>query len=740
MTMIANNPDAQQGGGAILSAPALAGRFTGPGVQFDPEAGAGGEASQAGRLCASLPPLPRGVEWLTVAQAAERKCVKERAIQVKCLAWAAEGKAVPVAREEGGMPRWMIRSDADPALAVIPLAADIPVDIRRLSDSQAEQLGEKAAILAEWDAACRAANRACVPNAQRLTREDVTRLFIERIKRERGIVLSERTLREWYRRSRGKGGGNGLIDGRWRRDRKTHDDDPFMQCCKKLYLSKEGLSVRYCRKLAMLEAQREGWTVWGYRKVAKFIESIPLTERMAARGTDKAYTDEAESFIERDWEPVKSNEQWGSDHHKLDLWVRVETGVDTQTGEVKFKNVRPWLTLWMDNASRKILAWEIYDGDPCTDRIITTFRAACLAHGLPESVWVDNGKDYDSFALHGRTKRQRRGINRELIYGLFTQAQVKAHNVQPYHGQSKPVERFFRTMENQFCRLFPDAYCGNSPSARPDDLQERLDAGKAPTLAEVKAAFGAWVEGIYNAGEHTGEANKGASPNAVYAAKLGVKRLASDAIMALLLLKHSRPVLVTQNGVRFNGFRYGNVNPALKRLLRKKVVLLYDPAAPARVQVYTESGDFVCVADSNQRLPANATADQMQAAMKAKRHARKAERAHKQTRHHLHERPIDIMRELAAQQRKAEQQQNDPPPPPHVKLVRSRFEDQMPQVQKALKMPALRPAAGAENVDLIAWANANLDIEGPRGSGLPKIDLFKDDAATDGSDGGSPCP
>ena len=64
-------------------------------------------------------------------------------------------------------------------------------------------------------------------------------------------------------------------------------------------------------------------------------------------------------------------------------------------------------------------------------------------------------------------------------------------------------------------------------------------------------------------------------------------------------------------------------------------------------------GDLVCRAESNQRLPANASAELMQAAMKVKGHARKAQLAYRESRLCLHETPLDIMYRLAAGQRAA---------------------------------------------------------------------------------------
>jgi putative transposase len=740
------------------------GRFAGPGTKDDREADEGGGASVAGRLCepekslattprrddgggecvSLLPPLPAHVRWLAGAEGAKRLRITGRAARMKYEAWAMASSPLAVRLARPGGVQWYIRSDAHPALRDIPLPADIPVELGNLTEMQRRDLGQRRAILAEWQEAKREAVRACVPNGERLTGEDATRLFLAKLKAERGIELSARTLRAWYRRSRGAKGAGGLIDGRWLKASKTPDDDPFLAEVRAMYMGPGGLSSRYCAKLTRTKAREKGWRIWSDRKVTKYLAAIPLAERVFARKGEKAYVDETESYINRDWTPVRSNEQWNSDHHKLDLWVRTGEKVNTATGEVTYKHERPWITVWQDNASRKIVGYDLYVGDPSTDNIILAFRRAVIAHGVPESVWVDNGKDYDSFALHGRTKkerRQRRGnVDRELIFGIFALMNVKAHNVQKYHGQSKLSERYFGTMEGQFCRLFPDAYCGNKPDARPEGLTKRLAAGKAPTLAELREAFGQWVENVYNAGEHTGDGMNGKSPNQVFTEKFTTnKRTATNDHLNVLLLKHTKPVKVTQNGVRCNGFFYGQHSETLRRMMGAKVVIAFDPEQPATVAVLTLAGKLVCGIESNERLPGNATGAMMQAAKKAKGHARKVELAYRGARLTLQETPLEIMYRMAAEKRKEEsRREDDPTPGPGIRPIRSPFEDQLPAIQKALKAPVMKVAAGAEGLDLLALANAELDLP-TRPARRDSFSLVTalNDTSTDGPGGGS---
>lgn len=99
--------------------------------------------------------------------------------------------------------------------------------------------------------------------------------------------------------------------------------------------------------------------------------------------------------------------------------------------------------------------------------------------------------------------------------------------------------------------------------------------------------------------------------------------VADKALLDLILQEQTRPVKVTQNGVMWNGFRYGKREPALKRLLGQKVTLRADPADVTRLTAWTLDGKFICVAPSNKRLPKNATKEAVEEAMREKNHDRK---------------------------------------------------------------------------------------------------------------------
>ncbi len=654
--------------------------------------------------------LPPGVDWISAPRRPRRLGLSLDAVWHYCRSgWGAEGKAKLEERTGGGRPAWLIRSDADPALGRYVLPADVPVEIVHLTETQRAEWAATESLLKEWQERCRAAVRAHVPNSQRRTKVQITEAFVQE-KRALGIAISARTLHRWHRQSRGEKGRGGLMDQRWQRSDGPPPENPFTAEVARLYLSRERLSLAECWRLASQKALENGWKVSARRTVATFIAKIPLAERVFTREGEKAYTDQCEPFIERDYSTLAANEAWNSDHHKLDLWVETGKKIDPRTGAETPRLARPWITVWQDMRSRKIVGWHVFAGDPCTDTIILSFKQACISYGLPDRVYTDNGRDFLSFALQGKTRaqhfRRRHEAEAQRLQGIFSRMKVEARAVQPYHGQSKPVERFFGTLESQCIRLWP-TYCGSSPAERPEGLQKRLDSGQAPTLEELQDAVKTWIEGHYNVGPHFGDGMEGKSPDRVFAETLVSKRALPADVIDALCLKPGKPVKVGQNGVVWGKLRYGQHHDLLRRHMGRMVMVSGDPKDISRVIVQDLDGRFICAATINQRIPANASAAMHSEAMARKRRARKIDLAFRQHHTAIHETPGEIMYRIAAenQQRQAH---NPAPEPVPMKILPPENPESIAQIQRALKAEPLKRAVGAEGMSLAEFGARHL--------------------------------
>lgn len=638
-------------------------------------------------------PAPRGVQWIDLAEAARRSGWSDGHIRRWCPGWERRGLARKQRPQGRGKPEWYVREDASPRFARVQSADARPFDDRHLTDPQRAALNGRLAIVQRWEQALRAGL------TLGFNRDRVTEHFLLELQAE-GRALSRATLYNWlaaYERD----GKAGLVDGRSRADEKRlltptgamrvdpdsgeviggRHDDPFLNFVRNMWLTTARARLTSCHEAACYQAKLNGWGVRSYKSCQRMIDAIPEPVKIKFREGGKAYTDKAEPFVERDYASLKSNEIWCGDHHRFDVIVAHE-------GQL----VRPWLTAWQDVRSRKIVGWLIFAHDPNQDTIVLAFRNAVRAHGVPERVYVDNGKDYDAEALQGETKvqrRRRRGLKVEYdpttMGGIFGGLGVRTTHCVIYHGQSKPIERWFREACQRFSKTFA-TYCGRNTDEKPDTLKDALKRGEAPTLAEFTDAFAAWLP-TEHARPHTGDGMDGRTPDQVHAACLDHVVTAPEALLDLLLMKASKPVKVGQNGVAWQGINYGQFEPELHSRLGQLVQLRYDPADLSRVVVFDRAGRFVCAASANRRMPFAAGQQDLRAAMQLKRRARRVVNEARATGMRIVQDPTDVMIQAAVERNRAaatDRPADAPLPPAPARAVRTPFDDQLPAIQRAV--------------------------------------------------------
>jgi hypothetical protein len=532
-------------------------------------------------------------------------------------AWLAKGLARQ-AKRGPGKPVWEVHETADPALAPVKFPEQIGQDLTHLSDRQRALVDLRKTILVKWEESCAAAVKLGFGRDSG-TGQFLQRLYLgEILDDRRSVKLCRATLYGWMERYR-QGGPAALADGRAVGEPAAAGDsgagspaapaaDPFMECVRSLYLTPRKPTLAFCFKYACIEAERQpGWTVRSYKACQRMIGRIPGQVLVRMRDGEKAFVDRCEPAIKRDYTTLATNEVWCGDHHRLDVIAVVPDG----KGGTKYE--RPWLTAWQDLRSRKIVGWTLYAGhDPNAEEILTAFTAAARGCGLPDQVMVDNGKDYDAKSLHGRTKRQRRRKEEgDLQIGAFRLLAVGTMNVWPYHGQSKPIERFFGSAADRFARLF-ETYCGGSTADKPQDeisgqyLARQVGAGKAPTVEELRRAFGEWLLADYHHLPHLGDGMLGRTPEQVYQECGGIRRPIEPKRLTFACMPRVGPVKVGKQGVTYKGMHFGGFDAEVQRLWGKRVYLSIDTADLSRVLVLDLDGSLLCEAKGNLTLPVRA--------------------------------------------------------------------------------------------------------------------------------------
>ena len=203
------------------------------------------------------------------------------------------------------------------------------------------------------------------------------------------------------------------------------------------------------------------------------------------RDGEKALNDKAQSYLMRNSNQLEVGECLFADGHTLNFeCLHPETG----------RPFRPTLILWFDWKSRMPVGWEIMPTED-TVAIASALRMAIINLGkYPKVAYLDNGRAFKSKYFTDE-------VNLEEFSGLYARLGISLQLAQPYHGQSKVVERFFRTFNEQFSRLLP-SYTGRDITDKPawrqrnEKYHQRRHEKRAgiPTLRQAMEAFRAYVE------------------------------------------------------------------------------------------------------------------------------------------------------------------------------------------------------------------------------------------------------
>lgn len=638
-------------------------------------------------------------EWMEINDAHARSGLSLGHLRRQCLeSWQSAGLARKnVGRS--GQSIWFIRSDADPSLAPsrsVPAATDDAADVRNLTDANRQELFKRQMIVQRLQV-IRSGAIAGRVSVKRAEKDFVARLTIE------GTPVAARTLNYWLERFEADK-LPGLIDRRWKATPNAlrRQEDEFLQIARCYYLHENEPSKKEAWRWACQAASEQGIARRSQSVTVRFLRSIPLSVIALHRGGPTYFNDTASPHIIRDYTTLASNESWVGDHHQMDVWVNCGT-------EHQPDYRRPWLTVWMDERSRKIMGWCLAAHDPNQNSILSALRGAVLANGVPRRFYIDNGKDYDSYTLQGVTKVQRHKgrivLDEKHIGGVFGALECTAKHAWAYHGQSKCIERWFGTLERSFGKWW-DTYCGSSPKDRPENCFDKIKAGKAPMFDHYMLRLEIWVEQCYHQDGSLAEGLDGQNPEHTYADSWNdtSKRTAAPELLEILLQKVTRPMTVARNGVKFMGLVYSMPIDHWIAWQGKEVYLRVDERCVNHVTVWSPEDRFICAAESADKIPANATEEILRAAIRERATRIRAVKTYYQKGRQSGESIADIATRAALEQKRtADSSQTAPDSeggPAAIRPVRSDIELQLPQIRRQVSL--LRPAVGMEGTSQVA--------------------------------------
>lgn len=350
-----------------------------------------------------------------------------------------------------------------------------------------------------------------------------------------------------------------------------------------------------------------------YDTVRNWLAAVPPCLRAYALKGRRVYQERMAPYLSRGYVDVAPNQIWVSDHMIHDVEVMNDCFPEAEWG----MPIRLRFTCLLDFRSRYVVgtSW-CWEG---SSRSISTAMRRALGRYAPcAHFYCDNGKDYlkvakgavpawltDPAEVRGWHERELARIER---VGILARLGIRVTHCIAHHPQSKHVERFFRTLHEQFDRRWHQHYTAGAPHLRPDAtaaammLHRRLlKRGQAqrsthPPASAFIALACEWIE-EYSNRPHTGRGmDGGVTPSEIYATRPAEAPLAGFDSMALLLEDHTRRK-VRECSVEIDRRRYTYFDDASRDTLHQlndtSVVVAYDPNDPDAVAILDDAGHLL---------------------------------------------------------------------------------------------------------------------------------------------------
>ena len=320
-----------------------------------------------------------------------------------------------------------------------------------------------------------------------------------------------------------------------------------------------------------------------YSVINRYVNNeIPLSVKTFYRMGEKAYHDRFDPYITRDYTLFQPME-WGvGDHHLFDFVIKH-----------KGRIFRPWLTRFDDMRSRYICGWHI-DIIPNTLTILRALNMAVENCGTFDNLLIDNGKDFRSHWFAGNAWKQRKmQLDKDtcdLIEGVLHDCGTQAHFCIPYRGQSKPIERAFRTDIELFEKRM-ETYVGSNTATRPDEaklywgrINGRDKIEVTLTLEELRRRYAEYVEWYNNEWQHSGQGMDGKTPAQVFKANRIPRKEISEEMRRYIFTRREKRI-VRRQGVTIDGIEY--YNPQMVQYIGSEVEVRRDINKIGTVSLYS---------------------------------------------------------------------------------------------------------------------------------------------------------
>ena len=389
---------------------------------------------------------------------------------------------------------------------------------------------------------------------------------------------------------------DGLVNKRGKnRKGKSTITDPMRQAFLYYYLDQSQHPIKKCYEYMKLWAQQEApylvADIPSYTTFYRMVQNdIPEPIKILGREGEKAFDDRCAPYIQRIYSEMASNEWWIADNHTFDVITQGDNG----------QRHRLYLTAFFDARSGIFTGCYVTTA-PSSQATLIALRKGILKYGIPENIYVDNGREFLTFDIGGlghRKKKPKDGQERFEPPPVFERLGIKMTNAIVRNAKAKIIERRFRDVKDHLSRLF-DTYTGGNVLEKPERLKGVLKNGEIPLDSTFTEAVEELLDWYFNQQPYGGEvvADRGKPRQQVYNENLYTKLVAGAEDLNLMLMRSARPQKVGRLGVRLPIAGY-NISywddDFIMQMQGKQVYLRYDPDDLREVRVYDLQDRFIC--------------------------------------------------------------------------------------------------------------------------------------------------
>lgn len=332
---------------------------------------------------------------------------------------------------------------------------------------------------------------------------------------------------------------------------------------------------------------------YSFRRKLEF--SLPKPVLVEFREGKKAFYDQCRAYILRLYEDLHSNEYWIADNHTFDVIVVDKAG----------KQHRPTLTAYLDARSGIFTGYYV-TYSPSSDATLIALRRGIEKYGIPENIYVDNGREFLASDVGGLGHRQKKKEKGEEVYlppGVFSRLGIQMTNAIVRNARAKIIERRFRDVKDGLSRLFK-TFTGGNVVEKPDRLKHVLKKGQIYTDEEFESIVSDLIDYYFNLEPYNGrvEEDKGKLKKDIYHEQLLEKRTAKSEDLTLLMMRSSRVQTVGRRGVHLDirGGRIDYWTPEfLVQMMGRKVYYRYNPDDLSSVRIYDLKDRYLCTVEAD---------------------------------------------------------------------------------------------------------------------------------------------